>query len=165
MWLRMQQCVTTQEQFIPTVTLLLLLISFLLFLDPILSYPYNYCTFVTWPPGAAQQVFVPGSDASNFFKRRTRRSGRYYAELLGTTCLFMFHCTIFYTYVTFWYCWHLIAQVVNRPDAFIVIPVYLWSPNCSYQTLFLHKTLWERSWHTNTKFSAASMSSIMLIMI
>lgn len=35
------------------------------------------------PPGAAQPVFVAGSDASHFFKRRGRRSGRYHAELLG----------------------------------------------------------------------------------
>ncbi|TNM91438.1 hypothetical protein fugu_019818 [Takifugu bimaculatus] len=35
------------------------------------------------PRGAAQPVFVVGSDASNFFKRRGRRSGRYYAELLA----------------------------------------------------------------------------------
>ncbi|XP_026182846.1 upper zone of growth plate and cartilage matrix associated a [Mastacembelus armatus] len=31
--------------------------------------------------GAARQVFTPQSDASNFFKRRSRRSSRYYAEL------------------------------------------------------------------------------------
>ncbi|XP_038594233.1 upper zone of growth plate and cartilage matrix associated a [Micropterus salmoides] len=31
--------------------------------------------------GAAPQVFMPESDASNFFKRRSRRSPRYYAEL------------------------------------------------------------------------------------
>ncbi|XP_041820217.1 upper zone of growth plate and cartilage matrix associated a [Chelmon rostratus] len=31
--------------------------------------------------GAARQVFMPESDASNFFKRRSRRSVRYYAEL------------------------------------------------------------------------------------
>ncbi|XP_023278789.1 unique cartilage matrix-associated protein [Seriola lalandi dorsalis] len=30
------------------------------------------------PRGAARQVFMPESDASNFFKRRTRRSTRYY---------------------------------------------------------------------------------------
>ncbi|XP_008296169.1 upper zone of growth plate and cartilage matrix associated a [Stegastes partitus] len=30
------------------------------------------------PKGAARQVFMPESDASNFFKRRTRRSVRYY---------------------------------------------------------------------------------------
>ncbi|XP_029351119.1 upper zone of growth plate and cartilage matrix associated a [Echeneis naucrates] len=30
------------------------------------------------PKGAAQQVFMPASDASNFFKRRNRRSTRYY---------------------------------------------------------------------------------------
>ncbi|XP_037315560.1 upper zone of growth plate and cartilage matrix associated a [Pungitius pungitius] len=30
------------------------------------------------PKGAARQVFVPESDASNFFKRRSRRSTRYY---------------------------------------------------------------------------------------
>ncbi|XP_051810621.1 upper zone of growth plate and cartilage matrix associated a [Acanthochromis polyacanthus] len=30
------------------------------------------------PQGAARQVFMPESDASNFFKRRTRRSVRYY---------------------------------------------------------------------------------------
>ncbi|TWW64464.1 putative cartilage matrix-associated protein [Takifugu flavidus] len=35
------------------------------------------------PRGAAQPVFVVGSDASNFFKRRGRRSGRYHAELLA----------------------------------------------------------------------------------
>ncbi|KAK2858791.1 hypothetical protein Q5P01_003411 [Channa striata] len=33
------------------------------------------------PKGAARQVFMPESDASNFFKRRSRRSVRYYAEL------------------------------------------------------------------------------------
>nr|XP_046235727.1 upper zone of growth plate and cartilage matrix associated a [Scatophagus argus] len=33
------------------------------------------------PKGPAQQVFMPESDASNFFKRRSRRSARYYAEL------------------------------------------------------------------------------------
>ncbi|XP_070785254.1 upper zone of growth plate and cartilage matrix associated a [Enoplosus armatus] len=33
------------------------------------------------PKGAEQQVFMPESDASNFFKRRSRRSARYYAEL------------------------------------------------------------------------------------
>ncbi|KAK2883234.1 upper zone of growth plate and cartilage matrix associated a [Channa argus] len=32
------------------------------------------------PKGAAQQVFIPESDASNFFRRRSRRSVRYYAE-------------------------------------------------------------------------------------
>ncbi|XP_063316552.1 upper zone of growth plate and cartilage matrix associated a [Pelmatolapia mariae] len=31
--------------------------------------------------GAAQQVFMPESDASNFFKRRNRRSVRYYEFL------------------------------------------------------------------------------------
>ena len=30
------------------------------------------------PKGAAQQVFMPESDASNFFKRRSRRSVEYY---------------------------------------------------------------------------------------
>uniref|UniRef100_G3Q617 Unique cartilage matrix-associated protein n=1 Tax=Gasterosteus aculeatus TaxID=69293 RepID=G3Q617_GASAC len=30
------------------------------------------------PLGAARQVFVPESDAANFFKRRSRRSTRYY---------------------------------------------------------------------------------------
>ncbi|XP_029318050.1 upper zone of growth plate and cartilage matrix associated a [Cottoperca gobio] len=30
------------------------------------------------PKGAARQVFMPESDASNFFKRRSRRSTRYY---------------------------------------------------------------------------------------
>ncbi|XP_070847615.1 upper zone of growth plate and cartilage matrix associated a [Chaetodon trifascialis] len=30
--------------------------------------------------GAGRQVFMPESDASNFFKRRSRRSARYYAE-------------------------------------------------------------------------------------
>ncbi|XP_026219441.1 upper zone of growth plate and cartilage matrix associated a [Anabas testudineus] len=33
------------------------------------------------PKGAARQVFVPESDASSFFKRRSRRSPRNYAEL------------------------------------------------------------------------------------
>ncbi|XP_047431063.1 upper zone of growth plate and cartilage matrix associated a [Mugil cephalus] len=33
--------------------------------------------------GAAPQVFMPESDASNFFKRRSRRSPRYYAEFLA----------------------------------------------------------------------------------
>ncbi|XP_068443007.1 upper zone of growth plate and cartilage matrix associated a [Clinocottus analis] len=32
------------------------------------------------PEGAARQVFVPESDASNFFKRRSRRSTRYYEQ-------------------------------------------------------------------------------------
>ncbi|KAM9335016.1 upper zone of growth plate and cartilage matrix associated a [Symphorus nematophorus] len=31
--------------------------------------------------GPANKVFMPESDASNFFKRRSRRSPRYYAEL------------------------------------------------------------------------------------
>ncbi|MEQ2234435.1 hypothetical protein ILYODFUR_031812 [Ilyodon furcidens] len=31
--------------------------------------------------GAARQVFMAESDASNFFKRRSRRSPKYYAEL------------------------------------------------------------------------------------
>ncbi|XP_070710194.1 upper zone of growth plate and cartilage matrix associated a [Pempheris klunzingeri] len=31
--------------------------------------------------GPARQVFMPESDASNFFKRRSRRSPQYYAEL------------------------------------------------------------------------------------
>ncbi|KAM6895217.1 upper zone of growth plate and cartilage matrix associated a [Xenentodon cancila] len=33
------------------------------------------------PRGAAKHVFVPESDASNFFKRRSRRSVNFYAEL------------------------------------------------------------------------------------
>ncbi|XP_030296106.1 putative cartilage matrix-associated protein [Sparus aurata] len=33
------------------------------------------------PKGPARQVFVPESEASNFFKRRSRRSPRSYAEL------------------------------------------------------------------------------------
>ncbi|XP_042259675.1 upper zone of growth plate and cartilage matrix associated a [Thunnus maccoyii] len=33
------------------------------------------------PKGAARQVFMPESEASNFFKRRSRRSVQYYAEL------------------------------------------------------------------------------------
>lgn len=36
-----------------------------------------------WPSGPARQVFVPESEASNFFKRRSRRSPRSYAELQG----------------------------------------------------------------------------------
>ncbi|XP_012706944.2 upper zone of growth plate and cartilage matrix associated a [Fundulus heteroclitus] len=32
-------------------------------------------------PGARRQVFMAESDASNFFKRRSRRSPKYYAEL------------------------------------------------------------------------------------
>ncbi|KAM7377985.1 hypothetical protein PAMA_013071 [Pampus argenteus] len=32
------------------------------------------------PEGAARQVFIPESDASNFFKRRSRRSVKHYAE-------------------------------------------------------------------------------------
>lgn len=45
------------------------------------------------PPGAAQPVFVPGSDASDFFKVRSRRSGRYHAELLGTSPVYAsLHC-------------------------------------------------------------------------
>lgn len=35
------------------------------------------------PLGAARHVFMPESDASNFFKRRSRRSVRY-AEMQGT---------------------------------------------------------------------------------
>ncbi|XP_013881628.1 upper zone of growth plate and cartilage matrix associated a isoform X1 [Austrofundulus limnaeus] len=34
------------------------------------------------PKDAARQVFMHESDASNFFKRRSRRSPRYYAETL-----------------------------------------------------------------------------------
>ncbi|XP_071369150.1 upper zone of growth plate and cartilage matrix associated a [Centroberyx affinis] len=33
------------------------------------------------PKGAARRVFMPESDASNFFKRRSRRSVRYQAEI------------------------------------------------------------------------------------
>nr|B9TQX3.1 RecName: Full=Unique cartilage matrix-associated protein; Contains: RecName: Full=Unique cartilage matrix-associated protein C-terminal fragment; Short=Ucma-C; AltName: Full=Gla-rich protein; Short=GRP; Flags: Precursor [Dicentrarchus labrax]ABX09788.1 Gla-rich protein [Dicentrarchus labrax] len=32
------------------------------------------------PKGAARHVFMPESDASNFFKHRSRRSPRYYSE-------------------------------------------------------------------------------------
>ncbi|XP_013881629.1 upper zone of growth plate and cartilage matrix associated a isoform X2 [Austrofundulus limnaeus] len=35
------------------------------------------------PKDAARQVFMHESDASNFFKRRSRRSPRYYAETLA----------------------------------------------------------------------------------
>lgn len=46
---------------------------------------YNPKPLDLWLLGAAQQVFMPESDASNFFKRRSRRSPRYYAELQGAS--------------------------------------------------------------------------------
>lgn len=39
-----------------------------------------------WPLDAARRVFVAESEASNFFKRRSRRSPKYYAELVGKLC-------------------------------------------------------------------------------
>ncbi|XP_062862410.1 upper zone of growth plate and cartilage matrix associated a [Trichomycterus rosablanca] len=35
------------------------------------------------PEGSSRQVFVPASDASNFFKRRGRRSPKLYAEYVA----------------------------------------------------------------------------------
>lgn len=92
-WSKVLQCVATRELKVTVLKVKICSTPFILITLCHASYKKNPSPLAVWPVGAAQHVFKPQSEASNFFKRRSRRSSQYRAELQGTFALCWSHLT------------------------------------------------------------------------